>query len=333
MADGNDEDEARSQAFDETWDDVLEAYSRRDRGQSYSRDLLGMSAPGVITINGVKASDGGSETPEDRAAENQSGSRESTSDGSGKIVFNRGNASRIYSTPNTTGRPRDEDNLRERDAGTQSSRLPSASPPVDGQMPNRSVRRPDGNSNGPNIDSGTRPPDNDVHLSCSRQDRRRDDRSQGSVVSERTAGRRQLLDFTKGADIFRVNNSSPSSNEERGDGRNSGHNVNIDHMRNFGNTTTGNRSRGIVPPHSPCNRDLPGSVQVFPYEQSDEEHFWQRDRPPMVDPEENGDFWKTRQGIRFGSLLDDQAEFQQRERLALQREQKRLSHLLILRNR
>jgi hypothetical protein len=122
MADNEDEEETRSQASDETWDDVLEAYSRRDRGQSYSRDLLGMSAPGVITINGAKAGDRGSETPEDRAAENRRESRESTSDASGEIVFNRGNASRIYSTPNATGgRPRDEDNLRERDAGTQSS--------------------------------------------------------------------------------------------------------------------------------------------------------------------------------------------------------------------
>jgi hypothetical protein len=121
MADNNDEDEARNQTSDETWDDVLEPYSRRDRGQSYSRDLLGMSAPGVITINGVKAGDGGSETPEDRAAENRRESRESTIGGSGEIVFNTGNASRIYSTPNAAGgRPRDEDNLRERDAGMQS---------------------------------------------------------------------------------------------------------------------------------------------------------------------------------------------------------------------
>jgi hypothetical protein len=78
MADNNDEDEARSQASDETWDDVIEAYSRRDTGQSYSRDLLDMSASGVIMINGIKAGDGGSETPENHAAESRSKSRGST---------------------------------------------------------------------------------------------------------------------------------------------------------------------------------------------------------------------------------------------------------------
>jgi hypothetical protein len=113
--------------------------------------------------------------------------------------------------------------------------------------------------------------------------------------------RRQLVvDFTKGADIFRVNNSSPSSNEERRNGRNSGQNANMDHMRNSRNTTTGNRSRGTVPPHSPCNRDLPGSAQGCPYKQDGEEHFWQRDRLPVVDPEENDDFGEHAKELGLG---------------------------------
>jgi hypothetical protein len=43
----------------------------------------------------------------------------------------------------------------------------------------------------------------------------REDRDRDSIMSERKAGHIQLLDFIKAADIFHVNNSSPSSNEDR----------------------------------------------------------------------------------------------------------------------